>query len=261
MSGVLERITAFERELFERLCTRMERCRFGTAYLHERFPRRWFSNFVWADAPLDGVSAHELAEDADDVLGRAGLTHRVVLVDALAQAERLASGMAGLGYRVDRNLVMVHAREPDRGADRRAEELDLLSAKRFHERVSLESEEIDEVEGAGMLAEFREVLSERVGARFFGARVDGEVVSACELYQLGQVAQIEDVATLEAHRDRGLARASVLAAVHAAREAGADLIFLGADEEDWPQHLYRKLGFEVVGRSIDFVRKPERQRA
>jgi ribosomal protein S18 acetylase RimI-like enzyme len=256
-----EKIAAFERELEERLCTRTERCRFGIAYFHEAFPRRWVSNFVWADAPMVGVSAPELAADADDVLGRAGLAHRVIWVQDLAEAERLAPGMAGLGYRIDRNLVMVHAREPDRWTDERAEEIDLASARRFHELVSLESEEIDEAADARMLAGFLDVLSDRIGARFFGARVDGEVVSGCALYHRGEVAQVEDVATLGAHRGRGLARATVLLAVRAAREAGADLVFLGADAEDWPRHLYRKLGFDVVGRSIDFVRRPERQRA
>jgi len=62
-------------------------------------------------------------------------------------------------------------------------------------------------------------------------------------------------------RGRGLARAAVLAAVRAARGAGADLVFLGADEEDWPKHMYAKLGFDEVSRSYDFVIRPARQRA
>ena len=256
MTDALERIEAFERELEERLCTRSERCRFGTAYFHEDFPRRWDSNFIWADGPLEDVSARELAEDADDVLARAGLAHRRIWVQDLSQAERLAPGLAGLGYRVDRNVVMVLAREPDVWTNDRAEEVDLGSAKTFYERVNLASEEIDDPAVAKELADYRGVLAERIGARFFGARVGGDVVSGCELYQEGEIAQVEDVATLAEHRGRGLARASVLAAVRAARGAGAELIFLGADYEDWPKHMYAKLGFDGVGLSIDFVRPP-----
>jgi GNAT superfamily N-acetyltransferase len=261
MTGVFPRIVAFARELEELLCTRSERCRFGTAYFHDGFPRRWVSNFVWAYAPLEGVAAEELAADADEVLGGAGLDHRVIMTEDLIQAERLAPGMARLGYGIDRILVMVHAREPDRWTDDRAEEIDVASARDFHERAGLADEEIDDPADARMLADFRDVLAERIGARFFGVRVGGEIVSGCELYQLGGVAQVEDVSTLPEHRGSGLARAAVLAAVRAARDLGAELVFLGTDDGDWPQHLYGKLGFDAVGRSIDFVKKPPAQRA
>ena len=50
---------------------------------------------------------------------------------------------------------------------------------------------------AQMLAAFRSVLSERIGARFMGARVDGRVVSGCELYRLGGIAKIEDAAEVD----------------------------------------------------------------
>jgi hypothetical protein len=49
----------------------------------------------------------------------------------------------------------------------------------------------------------------------------------------------------------------VTTAVAAAREAGHELVFLLADDEDWPKHLYRKLGFEPVGYLWDFVREPD----
>jgi len=261
LTDVLERIEAFERELEGRLSTRTERCRFGTAYFHEGFPRRWDSNVVWVDEPLDGVSAQELAADADDVLGRAGLEHRAIWVVDVAQGERLSPGLASLGYEIDRNVVMVHAREPDVWNDERAERIDLVSAKRFYVTAHLEGHADAEVADAQMLADFRDVLVEHADVRFFGARVDGEVVAGCELYRLGDVAQVEDVYTLAEHRGRGLARAAVLAAVRAARGAGADLVFLGADEEDWPKHMYAKLGFDEVSRSYDFVIRPARQRA
>lgn len=256
MTEPRERIAGFHRALERRLSTRVERCRYGTAYLHEGFPRRWDSNFVWADAPMEGVSARELAADVDDVLERAGLSHRMLWVGDLEHAERLAPGLAELGYRVDRNVVMIHAREPDRWSDERAQEIELEPAKRFFREVNVRSRDVDDPADARMLADFRDVLVERAGARFFGALVDGEVVSGCELYPGGNVAQIEDVVTLAEHQGQGLARAVVLAAVRAAREGGADLVFLVADDQDWPKHLYVKLGFDEVGRTVDFVRKP-----
>jgi ribosomal protein S18 acetylase RimI-like enzyme len=73
------------------------------------------------------------------------------------------------------------------------------------------------------------------------------VVSYADLYLRGSDAQIEDVGTLPEHRGRGYASAVVVAAAEAARRAGADLVFLFADAEDWPKELYRRLGFDELG--------------
>ena len=67
------------------------------------------------------------------------------------------------------------------------------------------------------------------------------------------IGQIEDVLTLERFRNRGLARATVMRALAASREAGHDLTFLIADRDDWPKELYRKLGFDEIGRIWEFV--------
>jgi hypothetical protein len=44
----------------------------------------------------------------------------------------------------------------------------------------------------------------------------------------------------------------VLRAAGEARAEGADLVFLVADGDDWPKELYRKLGFDTVGRLTKF---------
>ena len=256
MTDALERIDAFERRLEARLSTRTQHTRFGTAYFHDGFPRRWDSNFVWTDPPLDGVQAEQLAADADEVLGGAGLEHRVIWVADPGQGERLAPGFAGLGYVVDRNVVMVHAREPDAWTDDRAEEVDLEAAKAMWRASHLEEPDVIEPAEAEMLADFLDVLAENADARFYGVCVDGDVVAGAQLMVLDGVAQVEDVVTLAAHRGQGFARAAVLAAVRAARDSGADLVYLGADDEDWPKHMYAKLGFDEAGRSFDFVKKP-----
>ena len=73
-------------------------------------------------------------------------------------------------------------------------------------------------------------------------------------------AEIDDVLTLPDHRGRGYASALVLEAVARAREAGADLVYLEAAEDDWPQHLYVRLGFETVGRIHEHSRTGDRGR-
>jgi hypothetical protein len=48
----------------------------------------------------------------------------------------------------------------------------------------------------------------------------------------------------------------VLAAARAARARGCDLVFLVADEADWPKELYARLGFEPLTRFWSFLRRP-----
>jgi ribosomal protein S18 acetylase RimI-like enzyme len=89
-------------------------------------------------------------------------------------------------------------------------------------------------------------------------RTDGRVAAYCELFARGGVGQIESVMTLEEFRGRGFGRAVVARALAESIEARHDLTFLLADAEDWPKELYRKLGFEEVGRVWDFIREPVR---
>lgn len=84
-------------------------------------------------------------------------------------------------------------------------------------------------------------------ARFFVGRADGVDAAVTTLYSDGTVAQVEDVATLRDYRRRGLARATVSAAIDAALEMGHELVFIVADDDDWPKDLYGRLGFDRIG--------------
>jgi ribosomal protein S18 acetylase RimI-like enzyme len=83
--------------------------------------------------------------------------------------------------------------------------------------------------------------------------LDRGVVSYTDLYVDGADAQVEDIGTLPEHRGRGYASAVVLAAIAAARNKGAEFVFLVADKEDWPKELYRRLGFDELGYYVKFV--------
>jgi ribosomal protein S18 acetylase RimI-like enzyme len=97
-------------------------------------------------------------------------------------------------------------------------------------------------------------IAKAVEARFLAVMVDGEVAAYADLYHDGRTAQVEDVATLAEHRGHGYASALVLRALEEARHAGCDFTFLVADAEDWPKELYRRLGFEDLGRYVKFTR-------
>ena len=91
-------------------------------------------------------------------------------------------------------------------------------------------------------------------ARTIARRLDGRVVSGCQLYSRGGTAQIEAVGTLEGYRDRGLASSVVKRAVAEAFRSGHDLVWILAEEDDWPKALYAKLGFNPAGRFCAFTR-------
>ena len=95
---------------------------------------------------------------------------------------------------------------------------------------------------ATMLADFRAVAATRAGTRFFAVELDGVIAAYCELYLHAGAAQVEDVNTLEPWRNRGAGRAVVLGAAAAARAAGADLVWLVADADDWPSGSTRSSG-------------------
>jgi len=242
---------------------RVERFRWGTSLLTPSLPHVWDLNLLRVErAPL-AAPARRLAAEAERRQGRADLRHRKVTVDDETLGVRLAAGFAALGWTTQPLVAMVHRRAPDRphAGDHVACQVDAEAVRTFQARF-LRSVTSSREEGT-----VRQLLDE--GTRTAGATemrhlavLDGEdVVSACRLYADGRTAQVEDVGTLAEHRGRGLARATVLAAVDLARTERHGLVFLLTHEADWPRHFYRRLGFEPVGRFYDFVRPPAKSAA
>lgn len=246
-------ISAFERDLLRRTTRRTVPFAWGTAFLDDRFPLRWDSNLLWADAMLQGVRAADVAAECDRVLGGEGLSHRNLLVEDEEAARRIAPGLAALGYEWDRLVTMVQRREPTRAPAAPVDEVDVdtyipVVRQALRPEPYATSEEVIE-----QLAEHRRVLAD-IGARFFVAYVGDVAASRCELYVRDGVAQVEDVGTVPEYRNRGLGSAVVMRAADEARAAGADVVFLNADADDWPMALYGRLGFDELARWSGFVR-------
>jgi GNAT superfamily N-acetyltransferase len=254
MPDDLERITRFRRWTEEVTSSRTEPWRFGTALYRDDYPNRWDSNLLRVERPVGDATVSELAVEADRAL--AHLRHREFLFEDDGEGARVATGLVELGYEADRLLYLSLRREPDRTPPPlEVAEMDFATVRPFIVQTNLVAHGGTPPETAEMLADFREVLIDRVGARFFATRIDGMVVGCCELYVGDGVAQIESVDTSEAYRNRGVARAFLAAAITAARDA-ADLVFLIADTADWPRKLYGKLGFDPVGTFRRFTKPP-----
>jgi ribosomal protein S18 acetylase RimI-like enzyme len=251
----LARTIAFSRWVSERTSTSAEPTVHGVAFRRDDTPLRYDSNFLWVDDAA-GAAAEELAAEADASFSH--VMHREIFIPDAAEGARLAPGFKALGFNAIGLVVMAHRREPDRPPDAGVEEVsidDLRRADREFIRRGLENADDEVVE---QLWNFRLILPETVGARFVVARVGGEIVSASDVYVDGRIAMVDNVATFEEHRGKGLARAVVSRSVGVARAAGSDLVFLHADLDDWPQHLYVKLGFDPIGEAWSFLKEPAR---
>lgn len=231
--------------------TREEPFRYGTVALTPELPLRHDSNFLYADRLTADVSAAELAAEADTILGGAGYGHRVITCPG-DDAERLAAGFRELGWTAARHLVMVLRRPAERAADRsRVVEVDEPTLRPFRQALT-RTYPWGTPEVAEQLSAWKRLIGGTV--RFFAVLEGEEPVAATDLYLSERDAQVEDVATAEPHRGRGHATALVARAVEEALAAGAEFVFLAADSEDWPQHLYRRLGFEDAGGYWKFVK-------
>ena len=224
---------------------------FGTAVMTPELPLRHDSNFLYADRLTADATAAELAAEADRILGEAGYAHRVITCPG-DDAARLADDFRALEWNVDRHLLMVLRRPPEREADTaRVTQVDADTLRPFR-MAFIRTYPWGTAAVAEQLAAWKTRIAGDV--RFYAVLDDGEPVAATDLYLSDGDAQVEDVATHEAHRGRGHATALVQRAVDDAHAAGAEFVFLVADSEDWPQHLYRSLGFDDAGGYWKFFR-------
>lgn len=221
--------------------------------VNTRFPEAHDHNRVVVTAPC---SAAALAEACDDIYGSRGMRHRLIEVHDETLGDQLADQLRASGYSCGREVLMgfygkVALRTP------------------MPEIVALDADERAEAASADWRRdhpEWPETIVEQLGRRittitdvartaFLAVRdTDGVVAAHADLYLRDGVAQVEEVITRPDQRGRGLASALVLDAVERARDWRADLVFLVADAEDWPQNLYRRLGFVDLGRTVSLRR-------
>ena len=251
---MIESIRAFLRATGERVCDETLRTDHGMAMVTPSLPLVWQLNALLVDDPDAGAA--EVAAEAEEVQG--GLGHRKLVVHDETLGARLAPELSAAGWNVFRLLLMVRRRPPDRAAaPGAATEVDreqgaaALAAFRGEQPFGWQDEAVRQ------LAEMDERYTRVVGARDFAAPPDGPGC-ACRLYSDGRLAQVDEVGTLEERRGRGLARAAVLAAADAAAADGLEPVFLQTDASDWPQRLYRKLGFDEIGAVYEFLKLPLR---
>jgi len=258
-------LLAFELGLDERVCDEVRTETWGRLFLTPSLPLIWDANWVAIERP--GLGIGEIVAIADEALGGAGYDHRTVAILDAAEGRRIAEemeerGHAWPGWEVERNRYMAWRGGPvERAPGAEVRETSLAEIADLRRQLIAESmpSTVDEFEATvDQLLKQERRYGIAAGDRWFAAPAEGEPLAACCLFRRGGIAQVEEVATREEARERGLAKAIVGAAVAAAQAAGDERIFLVADAADWPQLLYAKLGFEAVGDITILRRAPGR---
>ncbi|HVQ60053.1 MAG TPA: GNAT family N-acetyltransferase [Solirubrobacterales bacterium] len=249
-------LLGFELELDALTCDETVAHDWGRAFLTPSLPLVWDASWALIERP--GLSAAQVGAIADEAL--TGFAHRTVAFYGEEDGTRAAAEIEALpGWAVERTLYMeLGADGAEATGAPRAETVECpLDACADLRRALILGELPDP--GAAETAEQLLELDRRYGLaggdRWF-VSPPSDPASACRLFARGEIAQVEDVGTLAAARERGLARAVVEAAIAAARAGGAETIFLTADADDWPQLMYARLGFEPVGEIVVLRRKP-----
>lgn len=247
------RAAAFEEAIRDAAVERRVETRYGPALFSDTYPDLWVLNVLRADIPGD-ASAADIAAEADRVQGEAWLRHRRVLLPP--SSDRLVAGFEALGWERDHFVFMVLRGAPERPVDTSAVvEIEPEALHELRRAIILEWQPDMAEHVLAQLIASESSLTRAANARFFAILEEGRVVSSAQLYSDGRTAQVEDVATLPTHRERGYARALVWHAVDEAKASGHDFVFLVADAADWPKEFYGRLGFEPVGSRSAFLLK------
>ena len=249
---MIERIHRFFRYAEEGVCDEVATTAHATALLTPSLPLVWQVNAIRVEDR--GASAKELAVEADEV--QAAYGHRKCVVHDEELGARLAPGFEKLGWNVFRVLIMLRRRPPARapepaaaGEVSRAVGAATLAAFRREQPFGWQDEAVRQ------LAEMDERYGRVLAARDFASPPD-DPGCACRLYVHDGLAQVDEVGTLLARRRRGHARAAVAAAAETAAAEGCDSVFVVTDASDWPQELYRSLGFDEIGATYEFLKVP-----
>jgi GNAT superfamily N-acetyltransferase len=256
LSSDFVRAVAFESAMRKRSAQRVIPFRFGHAYFNPKYPRVWDLNAVCVEARGE-VDPGEIASDAELLHHDAGHAHR--RVDALDDGVGATCKpfLTRLGWESDRLVHMAYRGGGDRTtASARVDEVKVEDLRAFRAEIARSEPWTEDEETVSMLLDANVLWSEAGSARHFAVREGGKIVSATDLFSDGRTAQVEDVATSPHHRGKGLATAVVLRAVEEALASGHTFVFLIANDENGPKELYGRLGFEPIGHTWSFLRKP-----
>lgn len=256
--AIFKRIVEVEFGSIRKLSPEVIEHDFGWAAIDPEIPLIWNANFLAICDP--SADAERVIELGDEILGSRGLEHRQVHIahTDVRAGEDLVAGLKALDARWEPSaeVYMPHLGESDRSP--------AIEGRRVTGDQILEGRQELATEAAGahhtaesmrQLLRSEDAMQEGLAGVWFAA---GEPPDGfCQLLSHpGDVGQVENVGTMTRSRGKGLASAAIIAAIAASGQRGDELLYVCADADDWPQHLYERLGFVASGRLSSATLKP-----
>lgn len=238
----MQQAVAHEREILLGTATDILDVSFGRIVISRQFPQALSHNVALVEGPAD---AADVVVTIRAALKPTGVEWASVWCPDEGWAEQASESLSDNGYTRMPQLYMVWSGVSDKRVAVQAEHVAFAEM-----RQSI----IVSWLGTGRTEENSAALADRSGSyaqdcdlSYFGVRGDGMFDSFCEVQVRGTVGQIDNVITHEAAQGRGYASAVVHAACRYLKQSGCEFIFLCTDADDWPQQLYRRLGFRDIG--------------
>ncbi|MBV9309442.1 MAG: GNAT family N-acetyltransferase [Solirubrobacterales bacterium] len=243
-SGPLFQALDFQRRTIELVADEVLPIEAGFIVRTPSLPQVWSLNHVRITVPVPLATMVRIADEA-----LADLPYRDLRVEFPEAEGELEHALRDAGWMLEREVVMALRRPPDRQpvADAVSESSEVAIRPLMHRWFAEGPPEITE-EGLRQLVEYSRREAEILRDQIFTINDEGgAAVAMTKLRSDGRTAQVEDVYTAPEARGHGYARALLTHITERARAAAHGLIFIVADDEDWPKHLYEKIGFEPIG--------------
>ena len=225
----------------------------GTVVRAGRYPSYYDFNLVRVERDPQPMGVPELIAFADEAL--AGLAHRRIELEVLAAGDRLRAGFEAQGWQAMRLLWMRRGREalppPSAPGSFPVQEVPYDAAHDL--RAVWNGADHAEMEASGHYAVAREVAQRR-RVRVLAVCEGGVPVAFAQLERAGDGVEITEVFVHPERRGAGVGTAVTCAAIESAGDV-RDL-WICADDEDRPKHLYARLGFQPVWTTMEVQRLP-----
>jgi ribosomal protein S18 acetylase RimI-like enzyme len=231
------------------ICDRLQPWEHGTIARASRYSSYYHYNLVRVETDA-ALSVGTLLEVVERALG--DLPHRRLDFDFAPLGTRVRAAFESQGWRTVRLLWMRHEDGPPDGSDVPVEEVEYDDVHEL--RVLWNREDsLGDAADSPYYGYAREVAL-TFGARVLAVREHGRPVAFAQLEFHEGGAEITNVFVHPEHRGQGLGTALTRAAIRAGQ--GADDLWISADDEDRPKHLYARLGFRPAWTAMEFTQLP-----
>jgi GNAT superfamily N-acetyltransferase len=230
------------------ICDRVEPWDLGVVARSSRYPEYYEFNVVQVREDPGG-DVQGLIDFAD--LALAGLEHRRIDFEHAEHGATMREEFERRGWKSTRLLHMWHEGERTGGEDAKVQEVPYDAVQPL--RVDWHEEDFPGVDASGFYGHAREVALAR-GARVLAVFDEGAPIAYTQIECARDAAEVMDVYVRADRRGHGLGTAVTSAAIRSAPPV-RDL-WISADDEDRPKHLYARLGFRPVTTAMQFLRLP-----